>query len=169
MSGWCWFAWLDTAPDGALAAAAATDARTGEQAGVLVAIPRGRRPPAGRLRMDADVVDAAGEAVEVSLVLPPPELNRLFDDPAVVQARRDVLAGTALDAVTSFVSDPSHWRGSLLAARGPRRRTLDDDPFARIWPARRLHVSAGLLGSVPMPPGPAIERYAGKPWPAAGF
>jgi hypothetical protein len=169
VSGWCWFAWLDAAPAGALAAAAARDAITGEPAGVLVAIARGRRPPAGRLRMDAAIVDAEGAPAEVSLVLPPAGFDWLFDDPAVAQARRDVLAGRPVDAVTTFVSDPSHWRGSLTVARGPRRGALDDDPFARLWPARRLEVEAGLFGAVAMPPGPALERYAGKPWPAAGF
>ena len=47
---------------------------------------------------------------------------------------------------------------------------VGDDPFARIFPARRLTVAAGLFGAVPAPAGPDIERHrSGAPWPYPSF
>ena len=47
---------------------------------------------------------------------------------------------------------------------------LGDDPFARVFPPRVLHVGAGVLGRVPWPAGPVIERYgSAQPWPADRF
>ena len=67
-------------------------------------------------------------------------------------------------------TDDSHFEGSLLVARGERAARLGDDPFARVFPARVLHVGAGVLGRVPWPAGPVIERYgSAQPWPADRF
>ena len=47
---------------------------------------------------------------------------------------------------------------------------LVDDPFARIFPARRFRFGPGLLGAAPSPAGPVIERYGGgAPWPGDRF
>ncbi len=45
-------------------------------------------------------------------------------------------------------------------------RRLVDDPFVRIFPQRLLDVEGGLLGWLPPPAGPTIERYgSAEPWP----
>jgi hypothetical protein len=81
-----------------------------------------------------------------------------------------VLAGPPLLAVSTLVRDAVHFAGAVSVADGADPgRLADDDPFARLYPARLLRVGPGLFGRVPPPPGPAIQRYAGKPWPAAGF
>jgi hypothetical protein len=50
--------------------------------------------------------------------------------------------------------------------RGAGRALLRDDPFARVFHARILRVDAGVLGRVPPPCGPTIERYgSAQPWP----
>jgi hypothetical protein len=68
--------------------------------------------------------------------------------------------------VSTLLSDASHFEGALTVARGAGVARLAEDPFARIFPARLLHVDAGLLGAVPLPCGPTIERYgSAQPWP----
>ena len=102
----------------------------------------------------------------MALVLAPPGVRLKFDDVAVQQARRDVLAGPPQDAVTTLLTDASHFEGSLTVARGGGIARLRDDPFARIFPARLLRVGACLFGVVPPPAGPVIERYGSEqPWP----
>jgi hypothetical protein len=76
------------------------------------------------------------------------------------------------DALASATAtDPDGHPAGLVAAwphgEGPAR--LADDPFARVYPARILRVGPGVFGWVAPPAGPAIQRYGGKPWPAAGF
>jgi hypothetical protein len=117
--------------------------------------------------MDARLLDPAGAAAVVSLVLVPDGVRLAFDDPAVQQARRAILAGPPFHAVTTLLCDASHFEGSLVVARGgDGAARLAADPFARLFPARVLHVDAGLLGSVPPPAGPVIERYgSAQPWP----
>jgi hypothetical protein len=68
--------------------------------------------------------------------------------------------------VTTLVRGDSIFAGALTALADEEPEGLVDDPFARIFPARRLRVGAGLLGAVPPPAGPVIERYgSGNPWP----
>ena len=101
---------------------------------------------------------------------PPPGVRVLFDDLAVQHARRAVLAAPPLDGVTTLLSDASHFEGSLTVARGDAVARLADDPFARIFPARLLHVGAGVVGRLPAPAGPVIERYgSAQPWPRDRF
>ena len=69
---------------------------------------------------------------------PPAGVRLLFDDPAVQHARRAVLAAPPQDAVTTLLSDASHFEGSLTVARGAGVARLADDPFARIFPPRVL-------------------------------
>jgi hypothetical protein len=164
---WCWFAELPEQVDDALACVPAASAE-GRPAGVLAVWPAGRKPVAGAVRMDSRLVDPAGEAAEISLVLLDRDRAPLFDDPAVSGALRAVLAGPAPDGISTFVRDSSHFAGAVTVRR-EGLELLRDDPFARLGPARRLRVAPGLFGRVPPVPGPVIQRYSGKPWPASGF
>jgi hypothetical protein len=164
---WAWLALVDASPEDADASA---PARTlgGEPAGVLAAWLRRARPTRDAWRVDRRIVDPAGESARVSLVVATGLLA--FDDVAIQQARRDLLLGEPFDAVTTLLRDDSHFLGSLLVARGTDAARLGDDPFARVFPPRVLHVGAGVLGRVPWPAGPVIERYgSAQPWPADRF
>jgi hypothetical protein len=162
---WAWLALVAERPDGATAAAPAREL-DGARAGWLALWARRGRPVADARRVDARVLDASGAAAHVSLVRPPPGVRLAFDDLAVQQARRAVLAAVPFDAVTTLLRDASHFEGSLTVARGPDVARLAGDPFARIWPARVLCVEAGVLGTAPAPAGPVIERYgSAEPWP----
>jgi hypothetical protein len=164
--GWCWLALVDDRPADADAAAQARGPG-GEPAGWLAAWRRRAKPVRHALRGDDRVVDPAGPAASVSLVLAPAGIALLFDDPAIQQARRAVLADADPPPVlTTLLRDASHFMGALTARRGGAAVRLADDPFARIFPARLLEVGAGLLGDVPAPAGPTIERYgSARPWP----
>lgn len=163
---WAWFARLPTRPAGASAAAAVS--RDGERVGFLAAWPAGRKPVADAVRMHARLVDPAGAAASVSLVLLARDRSPLFDDPAVSGALRAVLAGPPPEGVSTFVRDSSHFAGAVTVRRRGRA-WLRDDPFGRVGPAEVLEVEAGLFGTVAPVPGPVIQRYAGEPWPAGGF
>jgi hypothetical protein len=135
--------------------------------GELEAWPAAAEPPVpGALRVDERVVDAAGDACEVSLVLTPPGVHIPMDDLAVLQARRRILAGRPYAAVSVLLAGDSRYEGSLVVARGDDVARLAEDPFARLFSARRLRVRAGVLGAVAAPAGPTIERYgSANPWP----
>ncbi len=166
---WHWLALVDERPEDATAAAPAHE-RDGAPAGWLAIWARRAKPLRDARRVDARLLDPGGAEALVSLVRPPAGVRLLFDDVAVQQARRDVLAALPFDAVTTLLSDSSHFEGSLTVARGDRATRLADDPFARIFPARTLHVGAGVLGTVPAPAGPVIERYgSAQPWPQDRF
>lgn len=160
---WLWFAHVAEAE---LAGALASGAVSGLDgpAGFLAVWPAAERPKVPAVKVDARIVDPDGPAGDVSLVLAPPRVRLLFDDTAVQQARRDVLAGRPARAISTLLRGDSIFAGAI---------TVDpagDDPFARIFPARRLTVGAGLLGSVPAPAGPDIERHgSGAPWPFPSF
>jgi hypothetical protein len=80
----------------------------------------------------------------------------------VQQARRAVLAGPPAEAVSTLLSDASHFEGAITVMHG----CPVDDPFARVFPARVLRVEAGVVGPVAPPCGPTIERYgSSEPWP----
>ena len=162
----CWIAHLEQEPSGALASARAT-LPDGSPAGVLACWRQAAKPVRGALRCDERIVDAEGEDAWISLAQAPENVRLPFDDLAVQEARRDVLARPPFDAVSSLLRDDSHFEGSIVVARGPgARERLRDDPFARLFGATILHVGAGLLGSVAAPVGPTIERYgSANPWP----
>jgi len=166
---WAWLALVDARPDD-VDAAAGLRTLGGEPAGVLAAWRRRAKPVRHALRADARILDPQGTSARISLVLPPEGHRLAFDDLAVQQARRDLLAGEPFAAVTTLLRDDSHFEGSLLVARGLDAARLGDDPFARLFPARVLHVSAGVLGRMPWPAGPVIERHgSAQPWPADRF
>ncbi|TML91914.1 MAG: hypothetical protein E6G10_30060 [Actinobacteria bacterium] len=165
-ASWCWLTLGDDAPAGATAAAPAWDAATGESAGWLALWARRAKPSRDARRVDGRLLDRDGAPAHVSLVRPRPGVRLLFDDLAVQQARRDVLARPPQDAVSTLLSDASHFEGAITVARGAGVARLADDPFARVFPRRLLRVGAGVLGSVPAPAGPTIERYgSAQPWP----
>lgn len=129
--------------------------------------------PGRRLRIDSRCL--AGEAVAGAFAhvcaLPERDAALRFDEPEVQQARRDALAwwipllGDAFVCLTTFALDASRCAGALTVARDPAR--FGEDPFARLFPG--TVVQADLFCRVAPPPGPAIERYAGAPWPAGHF
>ncbi len=161
---WMWFAVVPDAE--AHDAFAKTAARwpDGRPAGVLAVWPAEHRPKVPAVKIDARIVDRDGDGAEVSLVLAPPLVRLLFDDTAVQQARRDVIAGRPPRALSTLL------RGDGIFAGAVTVDPAGDDPFARIFPARCLTVGRGLFGSVPAHPGPDIERHgSGTPWPYPVF
>lgn len=164
----CWLALLAEEPTDAWACAGVRDL-DGTPRGWLAAW-RGERPeirphPPGAA--DPAALDPRGEPAWASLLLIDPERDVLFDDGAVQEARRRVLAERPWAAVTTLSRDASRFGGSLLAARGPgARRRLAEDPFALIGRPLRLAVGPGLVGVSPPLPAPVIERAGGLPWPA---
>jgi len=165
-ASWCCIALVDERDPTAAAAAKAHDEQ-GTPAGVLAVWKQRAKPVRHALRADERIFDAAGEPASVSLVLAPAGVRLPFDDPAVQQARRRVLAGLPADALSTLLRDASHFEGAITVRRGPDAAALlRDDPFARVFPARLLEVGSGLLGSTPPPVGPTIERYGSeRPWP----
>jgi hypothetical protein len=161
MSERCWIALVDEEPEGATAAAPITGPGD-EPAGWLAAWMQRAKPTREALRADPRIVDPEGEPAWISLVLVPPGFLLPFDDLAVQQARRDVLARPPARAVSTLLRDSSHFQGALTAADAP----VEDDPFARLFPARALRAGAGLIGAAAAPTGPSIERYgSANPWP----
>ncbi len=167
MSFW-WLAPCDEQVEGA-AAWASLSALDGAPAGGLAVWDGGSRPHPDAVSIDPRAIDSGGEAAEVSLVLAPAHLSLPYDDPAVAEARRAVLRAPWPALMTTLARDATHLGGAITAVRGPDRRPLDDDPFARLLPARRLVLGPGLLGTLPPPAGPVLERYGGQPWPFDRF
>jgi hypothetical protein len=162
----CWLALVDGPAKGADAAARAftTDRHP---VGTLAAWRRRAKPIREALRVDERLIDADGSEAWISLVLAPAGVRLAFDDLAVQQARRLVLRQPFPAAVSTLLRDDSHFEGAITVARSAaEKHRLSDDPFARIFPSRLLAVEAGILGSLPPPTGPTIERYgSGNPWP----
>jgi len=164
---WLWLALVDAPPAGAppLAAAPAT-APDGAPAGLLAAWPAERRPPVRAAKVDARAIDPRGAPARISLVLAPWRARLPFDDLAVQGARRAVLAGPPRRLVSTLVRGDSVFAGAITALPDDEPDGVVDDPFARVFPARRLRVGTGLLGAMRPPAGPVIERYgSGNPWP----
>ena len=162
---WLWFAFRPDRPSDAFVTTPAFRA-DGAQLGFLAAWRVGvRRRPAGALGIDARAVDPHGEPAWISLALAPERLRVLFDDPAVCQAMRVVLAGSSVAVMSTLVRDPSTIGGAFTATHAPTPEGLADDPFARIFPHTLLRVHAGFVGMMPAPAGPGVQRYAGAPWP----
>lgn len=94
-----------------------------------------------------------------------------YDQPEVQQARRDALQwwipllGDALVCLTTLALDEARCGGAITVTSEPVR--LDDDPFARLFPATLVRTD--LLCRVAPPVGPVLERYAGVAWPGGRF
>jgi hypothetical protein len=166
-----WLALLDEAPSVADAVATLHDG-SDAPAGYLAAWRRRSKPVRDARRVDPRVLDRDGRGGWLSLVWPSRDALVPFDDAAVQQARRAVLADPMpADIVSTLLRDDSSFAGSVVLRRGvgaPRR--LVDDPFARVAAARLLRVGPGLFGVVPPPPGPVIERHGSSvPWPGGTF
>lgn len=129
----------------------------------LLGWPDERRPHPAARRCDPRLLDPAGAPAEVSLLWPDRDALPPFDDPAVMQARRLALAGPWPRAASALTVDPVHFAGSVWVGTGAA------DPFRLIGHPAVLRVGAGLFGSFARPTGPAIERYAGAPWPGGAF
>jgi hypothetical protein len=166
VTSWCWLA-LAAGPPPEADASAPARVVGGERVGHLAVWCRRAKPLREARRADARILDPHGAETFLSLVLTPPGMRLPFDDLAVQEARRKVLADPPADIVTTLLRDASHFEGSLTARRGAGAlEFLRDDPFARVFPARLLQIGSGLLGSMPAPAGPSIERYgSAQPWP----
>src|SRR2546428_9180177 len=116
---WHWFAFRPERPSDAFATTPALRP-DGAQLGFLAAWKVGAgRKPVGALGIDARAVDVHGQPAWISLALAPERLRVLFDDPAVCQAMRMVLAGSPVDVMTTLVLDPSTIGGGVHAAHPP--------------------------------------------------
>lgn len=166
----CWLALIEGPAEGAHACANASTL-DGKDAGTLAAWRQKAKPVRNALRVDERLIDPTGAPAWISLVLAPAGVRLPFDDLAVQQARRLVLSRQPLAAVSTLLRDDSHFEGAITIARSPDdERCLREDPFARIFPCTLLAVEAGILGAVPAPTGPTIERYgSGNPWPWDSF
>jgi hypothetical protein len=164
-----WLALSDDRP--AEATAAASVEEDGKAAGFLVAWEQRAKPRRGALRVDPRIIDPDGAPAWASLVLAPAGVRMPFDDLAVQEARRRVLAEPPLDGVSALMRDSSQFEGSISVLRGElARERLRDDPFGRVFPARLLRVAEGVLGAALPPVGPVIERYgSANPWPGDRF
>ena len=107
---WCWFDLLDEPSTTATAQAAAFYA-DGRPAGWLAAWCRRARPTRHARRIDDRIIDPDGAPCWVSLVHPPAGVRLPFDDVAVQHARRRVLGQPFPDAVSTLLSDASHFEG----------------------------------------------------------
>lgn len=156
-----WLAWLATAPT------QRCDVLVSAGSGVLAGwCSRPKRPHEDARRIDPGVLDPDGDAAWASLVWPALTALPLFDDPAVLYARRSALGGVSARAFSTLVVDGTHFAGSVWVVDSAA--ALGDDPFRRLGVSLSLRVPAGFFGSVPRPPGPALERYSGAPWPEDG-
>lgn len=163
--------WLALLGEPRAGAVPVTDAATGEPAGFLLLTVGRAKPDRSAVRVEPTLV-GDGPALAVSLVLPPRGTRPLFDDPAVVHAMRAVLRDPHRCSLLSTLVDGStHWAGAISAVdpaqAGPA--WWAGDPFARLGPAHRLRVGAGVLRPQPLPAGPGHQRHAGAPWPWGRF
>lgn len=169
---WCWLGPVGAVPDGAIAAAEAVDLGGGPTV-LLAAWPATQRRRPGAGQVDRRVIAADGPAMAVSYATPGRGVRVLFDDPAVVAATRAALTAPGRAFVSTLVQDAAHIAGAVTGIEASTADGYPDwwaeDPFARVFPARRMLVRAGLFRRVPPPVGPVHQRYGGVPWPVAGF
>ena len=88
-----------------------------------------------------------------------------FDGRVIDRRRRIGLLGEDFVCLSTIALDARRCAGAVTVARSGAR--FDCDPFARLFPG--TIVESELFCPVPPPPGPAIERYAGAPWPGGRF
>jgi hypothetical protein len=165
---WHWLAIRDEPPRDALAVGE-LHTLDGDLVGFAAVWPAESRRPDGALGVDVRAVDPGGEPAWLSLALAPAGVRFLFDDPAVSWALRRVLAGPPVRTISTLTLDSASIGGALTAYDRCPCITQPDDPFARLFPSRVLHVGPGLLGSMAASTGPGIQRYSGSPWPWGTF
>ncbi len=166
---WAWLAWREDG-DGDAPLWAPLHDLDGTPVGKLAVWPSDADEPEGAAKIDARAIDAEGAPAEVSLVLAPPGISVPFDDLAVGQAIRMVLSLPPVDVLSTLLLGNSRFVGALTATRSRREHRLTQDPFSRLFPARRLRVGGGLLGTMPAPTGPVGQRYGSdQPWPSDRF
>lgn len=157
----CWLALVDARPDDVVAGAEVDDGPKH-----LVAWRSERPPVPWAAKVDPRAIDPGGGPGRASLVLAPDDVWLLFDDVAVSRALRAAMSVRPVDVVSTLVVGDDRFVGALTAILGDDDTALDDDPFATMFPARRLRLGPGLLGRTPTPVGPGIQRYgAANPWP----
>jgi hypothetical protein len=160
-----WFALRAERPHDALAVAEARVA-DGSLAGFAAAWDGSLPRPPGALCIDPRAVDPAGATGWLELALAPVGVRVLFDDTAVTQALRAMLARPWPRAHSTLALDAAAIGGALTAWwTRPTSELTRSNPFARLFVVRLLEVGPGLLGDMPAPVGPGIQRYAGSPWP----
>ena len=165
---WRWLDVVDDRPSDAEAAAPLRDAE-GDDAGFLAWWPKSPDRPGRALRVDERIVAGGGAATWISWcrfdVEDGDDASLAFDDGAVSGALRRRLTDPWPEAVSTLLVDWSRIGGAITA--GASRSEARIDPFARVFPSRRMfRIDAGLLGAIPAPTGPGITRYgSGNPWP----
>lgn len=157
-----WVALLPAAPDDAERTAHAEV--EGEGAGVLATWTGRHHPHPDACAIDPRALGDDGPAMTVSWVSL--RAQPLFDADEVLEARRALLRQWPTFGASSLVTDSVHLAGSVLL--GPPGSRFTDDPFARLGPRKLLQIK-GFFRPVPAPTGPALERYAGTPWPYDRF
>ena len=165
---WDWLA-VCSEPPGDVFAVGALHTLDGSPAGFIAAWHADNRRPPGSLGVDVRAIDPTGAPAWISLALAPAAMRFLFDDPAVSWALRSVLAGPRVRAMSTLTLDSASIGGALTAYDERPPINQSDDPFARVFPTRLLHVSRGFIGSMHPPTGPGIQRYSGSPWPWSSF
>ena len=138
----------------------------GEGPAVLVTWTGKHHPHPQARAIDPRLVGEDGPDMSASWVELNDDEQPLFDAPEVLEARRTLLRQWPDYGASTLVSDSVRLAGSVLL--GPAGSRFDDDPFARFGSRKRLRTS-GMFVSVPAPTGPALERYAGAPWPYDRF
>ena len=137
---WCWLALVDDAAAGRDASAAAPSRRQRPPEGW----PRGGGAPSRCARARAStraIVDPAGAAAwSRSCARPPACACPSTTSPSSRRGAR-VLAGAPFDAVSTLLSDASHFEGSITVARGAQARAAARRPvrpdLPRADPGRR--------------------------------
>ena len=166
----CWLAIVDVHQRGADGdAAAAGTTATAQPAASLAAWNRGAKARSQRpARRRAHRRPARRSRVDLARARRPRACELAFDDLAVQQARRDVLAashaGRRVDAAPRRLA----LRGRDHASRAAPRAAAPPRRSVRPRSSRRAAASSepGSSGAAPPPVGPTIERYgSANPWP----
>lgn len=165
-----WIALLEEAAPGSVPV---RDAGTGASAGHLLVVRRQGKPHRHAVRVEPSLL-GDGPELAVSLILAGRDSRPLFDDPAVVQAMRRVLAEPGRAPLFSTLVDGStRWAGAVSgvppAVPQARPAWWMEDPFARLAPQLRLLVPSGVFLPTALPAGPCHQRHAGAPWPWGRF
>ena len=164
---WRWIDVVAERPPDAEGAAALQRADR-RDAGFLAWWPKAVERPGHALRVDERLVAGGGRAGWLSwcrFAEDDGDASFAFDDGAVTGALRRRLADPWPEAVSTLLVDWSRIAGAITT--GVTAHDAAVDPFARVFPTRRLlRIEPGALGAIPAPTGPGVTRYgSGNPWP----